>query len=237
MLGGSSLRFVRRLPLALALAVMAAGCGSSSTADTLPPDVGGILEAAVEAMGSVDTVSFTMERSGAPVEIQDLEFVGAEGRYAAPESADALLSMKAGDLTVQLGTIAVGERVWLTNPLTGAWEELEVGTGFNPAIVFDPRRGWVPLLAEDLSDPALVGTERVGGVESYHFTGTIAARRIEALTAGLVPPQDVAAELWFDVATGRIVAVAFTTAVADGDAHWRIGLTDYGDPVEITPPA
>ncbi len=228
---------MRRLSIVVAAAVAAAACGSSSTGDTLPPDTGVILDAAVEAMGRVDTVAFTMERSGVPVEIQDLEFVGAEGRYAAPESADALLSMKAGDLTVQLGTIAVGERVWLTNPLTGAWEELELGTGFNPAIVFDPRRGWVPLLSEDLSRPALVGTERVDGVESYHLTATIAARRIEALTAGLVPPQDVDAELWFDVAGGRIVAVEFTTAVPEGDTHWRIGLTDYGDPVEITPPA
>ncbi|HSR15243.1 MAG TPA: LppX_LprAFG lipoprotein [Gemmatimonadales bacterium] len=202
----------------------------------MPPETGAILEAAIAAMSGVDTVAFSMERSGAPVEIEDLEFASAEGRYAAPDSADALLSMRAGDLTVRLGTIAVGERVWLTNPLTGAWEQLDPGTGFNPAIVFDPRLGWVPLLGEDLSDPVYVGTEEVGGVEAHHLSGRIAARRIEALTGGLVEPQDVAADLWFDAVSGRIAAMSFTTRGPGGDTHWRIDLSEYGAPVDIRPP-
>jgi hypothetical protein len=226
-----------RIPLLLlSVTLVTVACGGSETASTLPPDPGAIIDAAIDAMRDVDTVGFTMERSGAPVEIQDLEFVGAEGRYAAPESADALLSMRAGDLTVRLGTIAVGERVWLTNPLTGAWDELDPGTGFNPAIVFDPRLGWVPLLAEDLSTPVLMGEDTVDGVHGYHLTAEVAARRIEALTAGLVEPQDVGAELWFDVITGRIIAMEFTTTGPAGETHWRIGLKDYGEPVSIEPP-
>ena len=47
-------------------------------------------------MGTVDTVAFTIERSGAPVHIDTnglLVFNKAVGRFAAPTSADALVTV------------------------------------------------------------------------------------------------------------------------------------------------
>jgi hypothetical protein len=172
-----------------------------------------------------------MTRSGAPVTLVGLQFDSAVGRYAAPDSAEAVLLMRAGDIAVEMGTISLDERTWLTNPVTGRWEELTPGTGFNPAVLFDPALGWAALLG-DLSDVSFVATEDGG----HHLAATAPAVRVETLTADLVVGQSVPMDLWLDAATGHIVRLEFTTVGDDGSSDWVITLSGFGESVQIEPP-
>ena len=219
---------MRRLLLP-ALALAAAACGAGSAA--APPDPGSLLEESWTAMAAVETASFEMTRSGAPVTIEGFEFASAVGRYAAPASAEAVLRVKAGDITVEMGTISVNERTWLTNPLTGRWEELTPGTGFNPAVLFDPETGWTALLA-DLTDVSLVAT----GQGTHHLTGNIPGERVNTLTAGIAEAQSVLLHLWLDDSTGLITRLELSTTGEAGVSDWVLVLTDYGEPVQIEPP-
>lgn len=220
---------MRRL-LSLVLVLLTAACGREAA--EAPADLSYLLERAQAAMAAVDTASFEMTRAGAPVTIEGLEFSSAVGRFAAPDSAEAVLSMRAGDITVQMGTISVGERTWLTNPLTGRWEELTPGTGFNPAVLFDAYGGWVAMLA-DLRDPSFVGRE--GG--AHHLRGALPPARVELLTAGFAADQSVVVDLWLDEDSGRIRRLEMSTAGEAGVSDWTITLSDYGEPVDIEPPA
>ncbi len=231
-------RFLRRRVvvafLAAALAAPAAACGDSSgSGSTLPPDVAVILDEAVAAMTATESLVFALTRGGAPITVANLQFDSAEGEYAAPDSAQAVLKVKAADLSVEVATIAIGERVWLTNPLSQQWEEFPEGTGFNPAIIFDPEIGWQPLLGEDLDGETLAEELEDG---NYVVTGTVAPSRVEVLTAGLVSDQAVEVELWIDAETATVTRVAFNTTGADGVSEWLLELSDFGEPVTIEPP-
>ncbi len=158
-----SLCGVRRLP-ALALALLAAACGDAPS--TPAADPAALVAGAVSAMEAVSSAHFEMTRSGAPITVEGLIFDRAVGRYAAPAAAEAVLSMHAGDVAVQLGTISMDERTWITDPITGRWHELRLGSGFNPAVLFDPAVGWVALL----NDLRGVTVEGQGG-DTHHLAG------------------------------------------------------------------
>lgn len=224
-----SLSGVRRLP-ALALALLAAACGDAPSVPAADPAA--LVAGAVSAMEAVSSAHFEMTRAGAPITVERLVFDRAVGRYAAPAAAEAVLSMHAGEVAVQIGTISMGEHTWITDPITGRWHELRLGSGFNPAVLFDPAVGWVALL-NDLRELEVAAE----GGDTHHLSATIPAARVEAITVGLAAAQEVALDMWLDASTLNIVRLEFSTDGADGRSDWVIVMSDFGAPVQIDPPA
>ena len=223
---------MRRVVL-LALALLAAGCGGhgAPTPTTTPISPDAMIDGAISAMRSLQSAYFEMTRAGAPITIERLVFDRAVGRYAAPSSAEAILQMRAGDLVTELGTVSIGDRTWITDPVFGRWHEYEPGTGFNPAVLFDPVEGWAALLA-DLTGVTLL--ERGGA--THHLNAVVPAARIRSITAGLAAAQEVSLDLWLEAATLRIVRLEFSTEGDEGRSDWLITMSDFDAPVEIPPP-
>jgi len=219
---------MRRLWAAIVIPLAACSGGTESA----PADPVALLGRAQATMAAVETASFEMTRGGAPVTIEGFEFTSAVGRYEAPASAEAVLQVRAGDITVQLGTISIDEQTWLTNPLTGRWEELTPGSGFNPAVLFDPQAGWVALL-RDLTGVSFVATEG----SAHHLTATVPPARVEVLTAGFAAAQSVPIDLWLDESTGHIRRLELSTSGDAGVSDWTITLSGYDESVDIEPPA
>ena len=116
------MRPLARIALAAAVLVgVAAACGDGDapTGPPLEPDIDVILQASAATMGEVETVRFAIDRGGAPIFIDigfdrdGLEFIAAEGRFAAPSTADALVTGAIGDLTTEIGAVAVDGQTWL----------------------------------------------------------------------------------------------------------------------------
>lgn len=230
---------MRRLaPLLIAVLLVAAGCDddpaapSTTTTTTLAPTAEEILAEAAVTMESVDTLRYDIELSGAPITLLGVELRGAEGEYAAPASSQAVLRAAIGGLTIELGTIAIGETSWLTNPLSGEWDEYTGSRAFNPAIIFDPELGWRPLLTTDINQPRLL--ETTGDV--YRLTGTTDPGRVEVLTAGLVDAQPVDLVLEINRASGVVTRMDFATLGDEGETMWALQLSDFGTEVSIGPP-
>ena len=219
-----------RVAVVLLVAAAVGGCGDSSSDEPLPP-VEQVLAQVSEAMAAIASAEFEMSVSGAPVEIMGLEFLDANGTYAAPDRAQAILTMDVSNLTIALATISVGSRTWVTDPLTAQWTELAAGIGFNPAILFGDD-GWTALFSGVLTDPQIHGIED----GRYVITAIAPADRVERLTAGVVTDQSVEIEFLIDRITGRLVAADFTTTGAEGATNWRIRLGPFDEPVEIEPP-
>ncbi len=193
-----------------------------------------ILQASAAAMAAVDGVTFTIERTGAEVFIDDgenLAFVSAEGRFGAPSSADALVRVETSGLTLQVGAVAIDGTIWLTNPGSGDWEEAPEDLTFDPATLFDPEIGWRALLDGDLSDVELVSDE--GGVAV--LTGIAAAERVDVLTGGIVD-EAAPVEIAIDTETDLIRSVDFEVETDGGIAEWRVELANYGAQVDVTAP-
>ncbi len=222
---------MRRLATAVLLALAATACGS----DAAPAEeVDGVelLAMSAAAMERVESARYEMERDGATVTVQGLTFDGAVGEYGAPDSARAILRMRAGDIAVELGTISIGPRTWVTSPLTGAWEELEPGTGFNPAMLFDPEQGWTPMLTTDISAVEYVGTD--GDLQVVK--GTLAGDRVAVLTAGVAAAQPVEMEIRLDREAMLLARLEFITVGDEGESSWVIRLSEYDRPVDIQAP-
>jgi lipoprotein LprG len=194
-------------------------------------------------MGDVTSVRFEVVPTGAPIYIDQFESIALArivGEFELGSDADAGGAQAVLDVTVneslktQLAAVAVGEEVWLSNPVTGAYESLPPGYDLDPSKFFDPENGWEPLLA-NLTDVAFVGRETRDG-DRYHLTGTAPAAQVSIITAGLVRDQDVDIDVWVQPVTGLVHSLEFTTEIGDGTTDWVVELSGYGEDYDITPP-
>lgn len=229
--------------LAASAAITLAACGGGSngepTEPTIPADADAIVDASAIAMGETESVRFELERSGAPVYIDQAEQLALNsvvGQFEVPGSAQAVLEVEVGDgLISELGAVALDDEIWLSNPITGEFEPLPAGIDVDPSLFFDPQDGWQPLM-EDLTDVELIGLETRDGADRYHIAATAPAERVEVVTARLVRGEDVEIDFWIQPVTGHVRAAAFTTRVEDGDVDWRLDLDEYGEDFDIQPP-
>ena len=208
-----------------------------ATADgTADPDV--IVADAAEAMRAVTSVEFELERSGAPVYIDEFESIALNelhGQFTVPNKAQAELTVKINDnLTTKLGAVAIDTEVWISNPVTGDFETLPAGYDIDPSKFFDPENGWRPLLVE-LQDVELIGIEDRGG-ERYHIRGVAPAPQVREITVGLVRGQDVPIDLWVHPDTSLVTAAELTTVIDGAESHWALALDNYGESFTINPP-
>lgn len=229
-----------RLATVLVLALVAGSCGGNDTpTSTLPPEPDSVLQAASAAMGSVDYVRFRIERSGAPVYIDPLDtlnFSIAEGQFAAPSSANAVVTLAVGNINAQIGAIAIDGTTWLTNPITGEWEDAPEGYEFDPATLFDPELGWRPLLGGGLSEVEWVGEVTRNNQSRYQIRAQADPERVAVILAGLIRKQPVELNMWIEPSTGYVREAELSTVHEGQTSDWYIEFTEFGEPVDISPP-
>ncbi len=241
--------WLRRLGLALVLPLVAAACtddgssGAEAPATSITePDVltaEAVTTSSSEAMGAIDSVAFVIDQQGAEVYLDEgqlVQFVRAEGRYGAPSSADALVTVTLLGAQAEVGAIAIDGEVWITNPLTGAWESAGSSFAFDPALIFSSTVGLGALIGDGLVDPELAQVEPDA---DGHFviTAGVDPARVEDLTSGLV--SDVSdVDLRIDADTWLVDEVSFLVVTEEGapPSSWRMVLTDYDADVDISPP-
>lgn len=197
-----------------------------------------IVRVSADAMRAVTSVEFELERTGAPVFIDQFERIALDelrGQFTVPNRAQAELTVKINDnLTTKLGAVAIDREVWISNPVTGDFETLPTGYDIDPSKFFDPENGWRPLLTE-LRDVELVGIEDRGG-DRYHVRGVAPAAQVGEITVGLVRGQDVPIDLWIHPASHLVTAAELTTVIDGADSNWALSLGDYGRQFTIDPP-
>lgn len=228
---------------ALSMALLIAGCSSSGSAGESESTAEQAMTDAAVAMADVDSAAFTIEQTGASIAIDDagqLGFQSAEGRYAAPASAEAVITVDALGFTTQVGAVAIDGTLWFTNPLSGEWTEAPESLTFDPATVFDPDQGLPVLLEEGAAAAEYVTAEEVGddveAGDSQRWVRTaVGAERVSVLTGGLVTSAtDV--DLLIDTATDRLAEVRFDLDLDDGVSNWVMTVDDYDADVTIDPP-
>jgi len=239
--------------LACTAACALAGCTTSSGSDGEGAEeltAEQIVTDAAAAMSTVESASFTIEQAGATVFIDDAEqfaFQAADGRFAAPGSSEAILTVQALGFVTEIGAIAIDGRLWLTNPLTGEWAEAPENLSFDPAQLFDADKGIPTLLSEASATAELVDdlADQSAGESSdeadpdrknlHHVRTLVPAERVAVLTSGLVN-EESEVDLWIDAASDRVVEASFAVEVAGATSDWRMTLSDYDEEMTIDPP-
>ena len=209
------------------------GAVADATAD---PDV--VIAASADAMAGVTSVQFFLERTGAPIFIDQFDAIALDeliGQFQVPNRAQAQLTVTVeGNLATKLGAVALDDEVWISNPVTGDFETLPEGYDIDPSRFFDPEGGWQPLLA-GLFDIELLGVDDRGG-ERYHIAATAPAAEVRNITVGLVRDQDVPVELWIHPTTSLVTRAEFTTVIGGAESRWVLELDRFGESFTIRPP-
>src|SRR5690606_4219993 len=117
-----------------------------------------------------------------------------------------------GNLNTRIGAVALGDEVWISNPVTGQFETLPAGYDIDPSKFFDPTGGWLPLL-DTLKDVELVGVENDGSGDRYHLRGTAPAAEVTNITVGLVRGQQVPVDLWVHPSSSLVTRAGFATVI------------------------
>lgn len=193
-----------------------------------------LVVASADAMAEVTSARFEVARTGSPVYIDPVEELALDavvGRFQAPANADALVTVTvSGDLATELGAVALGSEIWLSNPITGDFEPLPPSYDIDPSRFFDPTGGWHPLLA-GLIDPQIVGD-----AEAIHVRGVAPRAELRKVTAGLVRSDGIVVDLWLDPYTALVQRVEFSVEDRHGVSDWVLELSDYGVPFTIEAP-
>ncbi len=229
----------RRFLVALLSLVFAmAACSSSDTDAVEELTAQEILTGSAAAMSGIESASFTIDQSGASVFIDDadqLAFQSAKGRFAAPASSDALVTVNAFGLTTQVGAIAIEGDLWFTNPLTSEWTEAPEDFTFDPATLFDVAVGLPQLLTEAAPSAELIEASASEGGERHHVRTTVGSERVSVLTGGLVA-EEAMVDLWIDPGTSRVAELQFDLDIGDEVSTWKLTISDYNTEVTITAP-
>jgi lipoprotein LprG len=197
---------------------------------------------AAEAMLSVDSLQFNIEREGAPAYIdanQLLAFKRAEGEFALPDRMKAVVRVITAFTPVDVGMVVIGEDQYATDPITGEWGVLPPEWGqFSLVVLFDPETGLQRLLQDGILDLTLQGMEEIEGQPHYHLAGQASGERMNAMTLGFIGRGDVDLEVWIgaDDFYVRRLRIVEPETKPDDPTTWELQFSNYGEPVDIEPP-
>jgi len=219
----------------LGLTWLAAACDGddSPDIDVSKVDAGVLLEGAAARIESLETFHFDLEFSGGAADILGgVRMRDAEGDFAGIDSFQAALHASVGPINADLEVRNVNGEGWLTNPLTGRWEQQDISV----AEVFDISTG-VTALMRSVQDPTVTRAERLGGVDVYRVEAQLASDEL-TLIPGARKGERLDAVAWIGVddTLVRRIEVSGRLFSANEVGTVTVRLSRFDEPVTIEAP-
>ena len=225
----------------LLLALLAYGCADTSppatpipTATPTPINPQVVLDECGNAMSALASYRFHIEHDdngGTPL-AQGMTLTAASGSVAIPDRLAVDFSGTAGSFAVKGSLIAVGDDVYMTNPLSGEWHA--ASSALNPIEFFDPSQGIPDILAQ-VQDPTLISHD----ASEYRIGGTLHADALAPLFGETETQSSVDVTLTIDRTRLYLIRARLegriTPAEADGLIR-TITLSEFDEPADIAAP-
>ena len=163
---------------------------------------------------------------------ETLTVTEADGRVVSPDAVSVEFAGTLGNFAVRSSLITLGDDSYMTNPLTGAWEQ--VAREVSPLGFFDPQRGIGSMMTE-VQSPVLVSKSD----GQFEIEGALPVEALEPLLGGLMEGNTVDVRLTIDsdnlfltqaILDGRVTAIE-----PDGVIR-TITLSEFNEQVTIEPP-
>ncbi|PKN82065.1 MAG: hypothetical protein CVU47_04350 [Chloroflexi bacterium HGW-Chloroflexi-9] len=219
-----------------ASALVVAACGGGDDGGTVEGvDADALLESAAARMDEVDAFHFVLTQENGTTDIlMGLELVAAEGDIAGADRAQLEVRAKLGSSNLSLEMIILPEASYMTNPLTGRWQEAEISI----SSFFNPEIG-VTALMRAVTEAKATRRVQVGGVDTYLVEALVDSGNLDLFAAGAAPGRELVARAWIGVAEPFVYRVEIEGAVIEGEAAntvRRLELSRFDEPVEISAP-
>lgn len=227
---------LRALIGALALAALLAGASGCGGSEGTTGSAEEVVRASIERTNAVKSFHFTLDEQNVPTTTAGLQLTGAEGDVVVPDRARADVSGNFGGIAIATQIVAIGEKVWLKDPLSGAWQPVDVGT--TPVALLDPAKGVLGVM-EKVTELVDEGVEDVDGATLHKISGTVTAADVAPLVAVSPSDRQVPVTLWIGEDDSLLRRIVVTGPVAEGepdDALRIVEVSRFGEPVTIEPP-
>jgi lipoprotein LprG len=214
-----------------------AGChksGSTTTAaaSSSLPAANTLISQAETAMGSVQTVSFTLKVDGT---ISGIPVSSANGVLTHAGDAKGSATISELGATIQAEFVIVDGSFYL-KAVTGGFQKLPLSSAtqvYDPSAILDPNRGISKLLASS-TNAKTVGSTTIDGKTAYQVQLTPNAAAVDSLIPGA--GANTTGSIWIDKASGHVVKGVFMVPSSGKTATVTITLTNYDAPVTISAP-
>lgn len=198
-----------------------------------------VLEQAAQRWNETDSLHFQLEADGDSYLDSDrtILLMEAEGDLARPSSVTATARVNVSIATVNVNIIVIGDDTYMTNLVTGNWEEAPSDFNYNPALLFNPDDGLGPIL-QDIREAELDGNETINGRDAHRVTGLVTDDQIEDITAGSIEGDDIDVTIWVDEENHDVLRLFLSAPGSDGSGEttWDLHFTDHNQDVTIEAP-
>ena len=236
--------FTTLAALALTLMLLSSACSDAAQSPTptlapptptpTPINPQAIVDESAAAMAALNSFRFalTHNEGGTPLALGML-LTDASGSVGVPDKvALDFNGVSAGRFAVSGSVIALGEDVYMTNPLTGDWHQ--VGGDASPLNFFNPAQGIADIMAQ-LRDVALVSHTAA----AYRIDGRLPADALASLFGAAAEGSGVRASLTIDKPSLHLIKAVLAGRITPGESDGlvrTITLFDFNLPVDIAPP-
>ncbi len=226
---------MRLLGLVLLVGVVCGALGCQPAPRELTPKE--LLDRAADELDKANSAHFSLEQQNGSIQLATgVQIVNAEGDVLRPDKLRMKFGLRLAGFSAEAQLIAVGEDLYLTNPLSGQWQKAPAQTG--APRVLDKDRGMSSLLRQ-VTDPSRVGNETVDGAQSVHVRGRVPAAAFASLTGSTVTASDVPGDLWLGVSDFLPRQVRLEGPIGAGDTAQTVRVlkfSNYNAAVSIEKP-
>lgn len=200
-----------------------------------PINVEDLLRRSGEATSRLNTFHFRLEHNdeGSTPFSDTLDIIEAEGDVVSPDRISISFSGRfGGRFAMRASLITIGSDSYMTNPLTGNWEE--VPAEVSPLGFFDPQQG-IGAMMTGLRNPTLASKE---GTE-FRIEGDLDVQALRPLLGAVAQDGMVRVEVTLDKDTlylKRAVIEGRVTASEPDGVIRTITLSSYNESITITVP-
>lgn len=213
--------------------VLASACrsgGSGSKADGAD-----VLRRGAERMDRVKAFHFDLEHENGTTQIvRNLQMVTATGDVVPPDRLRLDAKAKAGPLNIAVSIVTISGHSYITNPLTGRWEEEQIVV----SQFFDPAVG-VTALMRAATEPRVTATEKIDGRNTHRIEAFVDSGSLTLFAANATPGRKMKARAWVGVDDPVLVRVEIEGAVSDSEPAnlvRRLTLSKFDEAIQINAP-
>ena len=195
-----------------------------------------VLRKVGEEMEGLSSFHFRLSHEKGSTEISTGFYIeDAAGYVVKPDKMSLEILGRFGkNFVLRAQFITYGDRVYMTNPLSGKWEDLSEGV--NPFKFFSPSKGVVSMMLQ-ANDIHLLGMTEDGG--AYRLEGTVPTSALSVLLGDTLRNGSVACELTVEVETMFLKEAKIVGKVTSSDQEEFvrvITLSAFNKPVSIEVP-
>lgn len=223
------------LPLLLALALVAGGCGGGGTSNQPGATPAAAMATAKRQLDRARSVHLSLSTDAQP---SGDGILSADGTLTHAPAFKGKVRVSLGGFAATVPVVSVDGTVHAKLPMSSGWAEIsphQYGAP-DPAGFADPQHGLSSLLTR-LQGLQREGQSRQGRTVLTTYTGTLSGRLVQRVIPSAAAGDRYPCRLGVDD-QGRLRTLSVTGPFFSGagDVSYDVALDDYGKPVTITAP-